>query len=163
MFYTYAYLREDGTPYYIGKGRDRRAYQKHGCHNPPTKNRIEILDYFEKEQDAFDEEVRLIKHYGRKDLGTGILRNLTAGGDGNAQYDTLEEALESKKEVQRRAQQKKINKDREEHNRKRREYEKNNKEKIRAKRREYYYKNRDKELQRKKDAYWNSKLNNTTA
>ena len=83
-FYTYAYLREDGSPYYIGKGSGNRAYEN--CHRqyrkPTDKNRILILKRFESEFDAFKHEIYMISVFGRKDLGTGILRNQTNGGEG---------------------------------------------------------------------------------
>jgi hypothetical protein len=76
-FYTYLWLREDGTPYYVGKGRGRRAFRK----GSPSIDRV-LIQAFPSEEDALAAEIFLIAYYGRKDLGTGILRNLTDGGDG---------------------------------------------------------------------------------
>ena len=83
-YYTYAYLREDGTPYYIGKGTGFRMYDDRGksCYKPVDKNRIIVLKYFDMEFDAFKHEMYMINIFGRKDLGTGILHNRTDGGDG---------------------------------------------------------------------------------
>ena len=82
MYYTYLWLREKGTPYYVGKGKGNRAYTSngHGVHRPVEAERIVIYPA-ESEADAFETEVALIWYYGRKDLGTGCLRNLTDGGE----------------------------------------------------------------------------------
>ena len=91
-YYTYAYLREDGTPYYIGKGKKYRAYKKVGryCKTPP-KDRILFLKKNLSEQEALKHEIYMISVLGRKDIGTGILRNLTDGGEGQSGYITSEE------------------------------------------------------------------------
>ena len=88
-YYTYAYLREDGTPYYIGKGKGDRAYRKHwrskskgGYFTPPEKERILILKNNLTEDEAYKHEIYMIEILGRKDLGTGILRNMSSGGKG---------------------------------------------------------------------------------
>ena len=81
-YYIYAYLREDGTPYYIGKGcRDRIDAKNHpGIGLPPKERRTKLHTNLTNEE-ALDKEKELIALYGRKDLGKGILYNRTDGGD----------------------------------------------------------------------------------
>ena len=92
-FYVYMYLREadslrtenglKGTPYYIGKGCGTRAWRKHGSRIKVPKNEnIIFVSYGLTDLDAKNLEIELISKYGRIDLGTGILINLTEGGEG---------------------------------------------------------------------------------
>lgn len=82
-FYTYAYLRENKTPYYIGKGSNNRLYKsRKGVKPPKDKSRIIFLKKNLTEEKAFKHEIYMIAVLGRKDLGTGILLNKTDGGEG---------------------------------------------------------------------------------
>jgi len=91
-FYTYAYLREDKTPYYIGKGSNGRAYNiNRHIPRPKDKSRIIFLKQNLTEEEAFKHEKYMIAILGRKDLGTGILRNLTDGGEGASGFTHTEE------------------------------------------------------------------------
>ena len=83
-YYTYAYLREDGTPYYIGKGKRNRVNKKGKGEVYPPKNKDKIIKLKQNltEKEAFKHEIYMIAVFGRIDLGTGILRNKTDGGDG---------------------------------------------------------------------------------
>lgn len=102
-FYTYAYLRENGTPYYIGKGKGRRAFRSHGKVKVPPKDRILFLKINLTEEEAFKHEIYMIAVFGRKDLGKGILLNFSDGGEGPSgnilSAETKQKMSEAKKGV----------------------------------------------------------------
>jgi len=86
-FYTYLWLREDGTPYYVGKGHDERAFHKQGrTIRPPEDRKRIVIQKWDSEEQAFVEECNLIKKYGRLDNKTGCLENRSDGGEGKAEW-----------------------------------------------------------------------------
>lgn len=110
MFYVYVYRdprpSKNLQPIYVGKGVGDRAWQhwkKRVVKNPMfgsllAKIRhmglapiIDIVFETEVEQEAFDEEVRLIALYGRRDLKKGTLVNKTDGGDGVRNFVVTDE------------------------------------------------------------------------
>lgn len=105
---VYGYLRSKdsatakaGTLYYVGvtQSNPHRPYVMHvrggkGCNLPIPKRAglIRILAITDTVEEMKRLERAFIAHYGRCDLGTGILRNLTEGGDGTSGYTHSEEA-----------------------------------------------------------------------
>jgi hypothetical protein len=104
-FYVYALIDPTtNLPFYIGKGKNNRDKSHitevknnkipHGnkrlfytIKNIVNNNLNVIIKHLESnlsEQDAFFKEIEYIKKYGRKDLNTGILTNLTDGGEGQS-------------------------------------------------------------------------------
>jgi len=97
------------TPYYIGKGqivdaagrRYRRIYEHTKMSDTANKLKCSISKKIIKEygkiphniiaegiteSESFDLEIKLIKQYGRRSNNTGILSNLTDGGDGRSGF-----------------------------------------------------------------------------
>lgn len=85
IYYVYFYLREDFTPYYIGKGKGKRAYTHHtNIKRPKNKSNIIIVSDNLTEIQSFMLERYYIQWFGRKNNETGILHNKTDGGEGTS-------------------------------------------------------------------------------
>lgn len=102
MYYVYVYRdprpEKFDMPIYVGMGKDNRAWdhlkkstnrhlnhlikklQREGFNPQP-----EIVAKGLTKEQAFEQEIKLIALYGRRDLGTGTLLNLTAGGEGSVE------------------------------------------------------------------------------
>jgi hypothetical protein len=86
-FYTYAHVRPDtGEIFYVGKGSNKRAYERQGrnehWHRTVKKNsgifEVRILNWFNNEDDAYAAEMWRIAELAP----LGHLVNQTKGGDG---------------------------------------------------------------------------------
>jgi len=105
MAVVYKHIRLDKNQvFYIGIGKDTsRAYDFHKYSRNnlwnkiynKTEIRVEIIYENLSWKEACNKEIELIKSYGRIDLKTGILTNMTDGGDGL--YNPSEEIRISKR------------------------------------------------------------------
>jgi hypothetical protein len=93
-FYVYLHLRKDGTPFYVGKGKDKRVIDKTSRSDWwwNIVNQDYPIEKFPKyvmlaehltEREALDIEVYWIALFGRRNIHeNGLLVNNTDGGEG---------------------------------------------------------------------------------
>ena len=98
--YVYHLLRPDTTPFYVGKGQNRRIFDHEREAKGVGRNyklntirqitalghslRYTIVAFYDSEEECLAHEVSDIKRIGRHDLKTGPLTNLTDGGEGTS-------------------------------------------------------------------------------
>lgn len=98
MFYVYRHIRLDSNkPFYVGKGQGIRAH-RFGCRNKRWLNiakkfnyKVEIVRYFNDENEALEFEKTLIKLYKSYNLCEA---NLVDGGKGSSGWKVSEETRE---------------------------------------------------------------------
>jgi len=95
MGYLYRHIRLDTQEvFYIGislldDNKYSRAYNKYGRNKlwksitAKTDYEVHIMLEGLTEEETFSKEIEFIEIYGRRDLGTGTLANLTSGGEGS--------------------------------------------------------------------------------
>lgn len=107
MAYVYQHVRLDkNEPFYIGVGTSpKRAYSKFARNNIWVKivkkagYKVEIVFDNISRKEALEKEKELIKKYGRIDKKTGILSNMTDGGDGGTGHIKSEELCKKMSEL----------------------------------------------------------------
>lgn len=107
-FLIYRHIRPDkDEPFYIGIGDKYRPYNcidgrnKHwkGIYEKNNKNIVvEIMEDDLMWEEAIKKEMWWIAFYGRKDKGTGILVNMTDGGEGGYGRINTPEQIEEKRQ-----------------------------------------------------------------
>jgi len=79
-YYVYQYIREDNSPYYIGKGSGYRISEKKHSVKVPEKKYRQFVGKNLTEEEAYQLEGWLTHKYGLLIDGTGILENKIHGG-----------------------------------------------------------------------------------
>lgn len=90
MFYVYAHYRKtDDSIFYIGVAKSEKRFISNYSRNNYWKNIVKKNGFYYKVllehkdwSECLKKEIELIKYYGRLDLQTGILCNMTDGGEG---------------------------------------------------------------------------------
>jgi hypothetical protein len=104
-YYTYAYFDENNIPYYIGKGKGNRAWDKNHSVKIPTNDKIIFLKKNISEEEAYRHEIYMIYVLGRKNKGTGILKNKTDGGDSPPKFISHTEETKNKMRNRRHSEE----------------------------------------------------------